>query len=182
MSHRPFSPGSLLPAFAAFAALVLPSACSYSTRGGDASVAVITGDATYNSTEDFDVKIEQMAYPLTFPAADGGKVDVSFDVTIKNLTKEPVKVRTITLQSMSGSAYQLETRRRQYDKTIAAGATEKLQFWAPALVTTTTLDTRAPLVVRAMLDLNVNDETRHETFNREVNGSIAAGVRVGGTR
>ena len=173
-SKSPRSPFTLHPSlFTLLLLLTLGFGCS--SRNGDASVSMITGDADYSSTEDYDVKIVQAAAPMSFPA-DKGSIDVNFEITIKNLRQEPVTIDRISLQSIGGSAYSLDTSSRQYKRTIAAGATETFKFWAPARVDIH-FDANAPLVVRAVVDTITNGATERETFNREVNGRV--GVAMG---
>ena len=149
--------------------------CSSHSRDGN--ISMITGDADYSSSDDYDVKIVQAASPMSFPKADKGSVDVNFEITITNRHPEAVTIDRISLQSIGGSVYRLDTSSRQYKRSIAAGATETFKFWAPARVEGTTFDAKAPLVVRAVVDTVINGATSRETFNREVNGRV--GVAVG---
>jgi len=184
MKHRPISvlagsrrPFSLHPS--PFILLILVTSLTFgcSSHGGDAGVSVITGDADYSSSDNYDVKIVQAASPMSFPKADKGSIDVDFEITIKNRLTEPVTIDRISLQSIGGSVYRLDTSSRQYKRSIAAGATETFKFWAPARVEGTTFDAKAPLVVRAVVDTIINGATQRETFNRQVNGRV--GVAVG---
>ena len=160
--------------------LLILAACSGSYRG--AGVATSFGDPTYSSNDNYDVKIVQTASPMSFPKADKGAIDVKFDITIKNLQPKPVKIERISLQSMSGSLYRLETSTRKYETEIPAGGSYTFKFWAPARVTDTVIEAKAPMVVRALVD-TVMDETRtREVFNREVNDGIVVGGRIGGNR
>src|SRR5258708_39882968 len=83
------------------------------SRNGDASLSMITGDADYSSSEEYDVKIVQAASPMSFPKADRGSIDVNFEITIKNLHQDPVTIDRISLQSISGSVYRLDPSGRQ---------------------------------------------------------------------
>jgi hypothetical protein len=157
--------------------LLLTLGFGCSSHNTDGGISMITGDADYSSSNEYDVKIVQAASPMSFPKADRGSIDVNFEITIKNLHQEPVTIDRISLQSIGGSVYRLDTSSRQYKKEIAAGATEIFKFWAPARVEGTTFDAKAPLVVRAVVDTIINGATQRETFNREVNGRV--GVAVG---
>ena len=95
--------------------------------------------------------------------------------------KKPVLIDRISLQSMSGSLYRLETSSRQYKQTIAAGGEYKFKFWAPARVQDTVFEAKAPMVVRALVDTIVDETRTREVFNRQVNDGIAIGGRVGGS-
>jgi hypothetical protein len=140
---------------------------------------VVTGDADFSSTDQYDLTIAQTASPMSFPNADQGKIDVAFDITFRNASKKAVLVDRISLQSMGGSLYRLDTSSRKFRKAIEPGQTFTFKFWAPAQVTSTTFDARAPMVVRAVIDTEVDGEKARELFNRQVNGTIAIGA---GTR
>ncbi len=173
MKLRPF-------ALSFLAAILATLTVSCASHFGGAGVATTFGDADYSSNDDYDVKIVQSAYPMSFPKADKGSIDVSFDITIRNHMKKPVLIDRISLQSMSGSLFRLETSSRQYKQTIAAGGEYKFKFWAPARVQGTMFDSRAPMVVRAMVDTVVDDVQTREVFNREVNDSIGVAAQFGG--
>ena len=156
---------------------LLTLGCASRDSGIDA--AFVTGDATYSSTDAYDLKIAQTAAPMSFPKADKGSIDVNFDITIRNASPKPVTIDRISLQSMGGSLYRLDTSSRQYKLEIAAGQTHTFKFWAPAHVSDTTIEARAPMVVRALVDTIVDGQSAREVFNREVNGSFAIGARAG---
>lgn len=140
------------------------------------AVTMNTGQADFDSTDKLRFEIEQTAFPMTF-AADRGATDVSFRITITNRLAAPVTVKRLTLQSMGGSSFRLETSSRKFNKTIAPGAKESFKYWAPAVATDLT-NTRVPLVVRTTVDA-VTDGTRiREVFNRRVNDEVSIDVGV----
>ena len=170
----------LRPLFALLALPFFTLACASSsnTIGGAASF----GDADYSSSDDYDVKIVQTANPMSFPRADDGRLDVSFDITIKNLRTEPVTIERISLQSMSGRSYTLETSTRKYERAIPAGGTETFKYWTHARVDGTVLEASAPMVVRALVDTVIGDGKQRETFNREVHNGYVIGAQISGSR
>src|SRR5205807_326192 len=121
MKLRPF-------ALSFLATILATLTVSCASHFGGAGVATTFGDSDYSSNDEYDVKIVQSAYPMSFPKADKGSIDVSFDITIRNHMKKPVLIDRISLQSMSGSLYRLETSSRQYKQTIAAGGEYKFKF------------------------------------------------------
>ena len=150
--------------------LAFSLSCSNSTR--TAGLTLNTGEANFDSTDKLRFEIEQTAFPMTF-AADRGATDVSFRITITNRLSAPVTVKRLTLQSMSGSSFRLETSSRKFDKTIAPGAKESFKYWAPAVATDLTANTRLPLVVRTTVDA-VTDGTRiREVFSRRLNDEVS---------
>src|ERR1700674_1224177 len=107
MTHRPLS--------VLFLVLVTSFALACASNSRDAGISMITGDADYSSSDSYDVKIVQAASPMSFPKADKGSIDVDFEITIKNRLTEPVTIDRISLQSIGGSLYRLETSSRKYE-------------------------------------------------------------------
>jgi hypothetical protein len=103
-------------------------------------------------------------------------VDVKFEVAVKNRTQTPVTIEHIALQSVGAGDYQIPPRSRPFHKTIAPGAEQKFEFWATAQVGDTTIGTKAPLTMRAMLTLKDPQGQRTESFIRRVNGRVAVGI------
>jgi len=155
----------------AFALLV--AACG-TTR--DAQISATTGDPVYDSTDKVRFEIEQTAHPMTF-SGDKGKVDVSFRITLTNRFPTPITVKRLTLQSMGGGVFRLETTSRKFDTTIAPGAKESFKFWASAIATDQITGTRAALIVRSTVDALQGDTRIHEVFNRRVNDQF--GIAIG---
>ena len=146
--------------------------CGTAQIGG---LSATTGDTDYDSTNKLRFQIEQTSHPMTFPA-DNGKVDVSFRITIANELPSPITIRRLTLQSMGGGVFRLETSSRKYNATIAPHASESFKFWAPAIATDLTQGTRAPLVVRTTVDGMEGENRIHEVFNRRVNDEVSIGI------
>src|SRR5258708_32120124 len=123
-SRRPFtlhsSPFTLL-------ILVTSLTLGCASHGGDAGVSVITGDADYSSSDNFDVKIVQAASPMSFPKADKGSIDVNFEITIKNRLTEPVTIDRISLQSIGGPGYLPATPARPEKQRIAPARPEAIK-------------------------------------------------------
>ena len=127
-----------------------------------------------DSTRDFSFDVVQTADP---PIMGGfTRIDVPFQITIGNKTDVPVKVERIGLQSFEAGDYQIPFRSRPFEKVIAPGAKEKFEFWANAVVTDPILGTRAPLVLRTMVDFTSVNGNRHEVFVRNVNGRVGFGA------
>jgi len=160
------------------ALLLLLVGCSGATvNQGD--VALSTGDADYDSTDKLRFNIEQTSHPMMF-AGDKNRTDVSFRITITNKAAAPITVKRISLQSMGGSSYRLDTQTRKFNKTIAPQAEESFKFWASAIATDTTMATRAPLVVRTTVDGVEGGETPlRAVFNRRVNDEFGIAVSSG---
>jgi len=151
---------------------LLALACG-SVKSG--SVSAITGDADYDSTDKMRFEIEQTSSPMTF--ATDARTDISFRVTITNLDKEPITVKRLTLQSMAGSSYHLETSSRKFDTRIEPKGMQSFKYWAPAVANDTNLiNARGPLVVRTTVEGTAGGMKIREVFNRRVNGQVSIGV------
>ena len=87
-----------------------------------------------STTTDFRVTIEQKSAAMSMATAVDNNtpvapVDIDYAIAITNKTKDPVTVRHITLLYRDPERA-IPRRTRNYDKTIAPGATEKVDdFW-----------------------------------------------------
>jgi len=149
------------------------AACSGTTNTG--GIAVVTGDADYDSTDKLRFEIEQTSHPMMF-AANKGSTDVSFRITIANRSPDPITIKRISLQSMGGSTYRLDTQTRKFNQKIAPQARESFKFWASAIATDLTMETRTPLVLRATVEGFEGETPVRAVFNRRVNDEITVGV------
>ena|SRR5207253_7336747 len=147
--------------------------CSNNTR--IAGLTMINGEADFDSTDKLRFEIEQTAFPMTF-AADRGATDVSFRITITNRMTAPLTVKRLTLQSTAGSSFRLETSSRKFDKTIAPAAKESFKYWAPAVASDLTANTRVPLVVRTTVDAVTEGTRIREVFSRRLNDEVSIDV------
>ena len=147
-----------------------------SVGNGDAQLAVATADAYYDSTDKLRFEIEQTSHPMMLGVGSDSRADVSFRITITNKTKAPVTVNRLTLQSIGGSIYAVDTTRRKFNTKIAPQARESFKFWATARATDRRLETDVPLVIRTTVDGLEGDEPLHAVFNRRVNGVASIGI------
>ncbi|HMC20234.1 MAG TPA: hypothetical protein VKL19_00145 [Thermoanaerobaculia bacterium] len=149
------------------------AACSGTMNTG--GIATVTGDADYDSTDKLRFEIEQMSHPMMF-AGNKGSTDVSFRITIANKVAVPVTIKRISLQSMGGSTYRLDTQTRKFNQKIAPQAKESFKFWASAIATDLTMETHVPLVVRATVEGLEGETPIRAVFNRRVNDEMTVGV------
>jgi hypothetical protein len=154
-----------------------------SVNDGTVGAAFQTGDATYSSNEAYDVKIVQTAYPMSLGRQENrvDTADVSFEIEFTNHSDKAVKINRISLESMGGSHYRLETSTRKFERNVAVGEKVTFKYWAKAVTESTTFGVHAPLVVRALIDTVVDGNEQRELFNREVNPSAVMGVATGRT-
>jgi hypothetical protein len=148
--------------FVLVTSLTLGLACS--SQPGDAGG--IKHDADYSSSNDYDVRVVHTSSSMVVGKANPGSIDAVFVIVIKNRGEQPVTVERISLQSIRGS-YFLDNSSHLYQRTIAAGGSERFSYAAPAHVAST-VDTFGPVVVQAVVDTTVNGARQRETFNRQV--------------
>jgi hypothetical protein len=144
--------------------------------GGSGASATIAGDVANDSTDDFDVSVEQAESP-SLPARGITTIDVQYLITIGNRTKVPVTVERITLQSIGNSAFEIPTRSRPFQTAIAPGEKKPFRFWAAANVTDPSV-IRDPAIIRLEVTAKSDEDgtQRKESFMRRVNGRVAVGI------
>jgi hypothetical protein len=150
-----------------------------SVDNGNAS-AVIAGDTQSDTTSDFDITIDQVSAPMAMPTSANDRtpvapLDIEYAITITNRTKEPVKVKHITLSTPNGP-FEIETRMRNFNEEIAPGDAKKVDFWARADVRDANLGAKTPALVRAIIQFEGPQGKRTESFMRDVNGRFGAGI------
>jgi hypothetical protein len=159
--------------------LLLAAACTTSlSRSTDSSAVGVTAVAANQSESEsakgLDVDITQPDSPPLFPNATTANVRYVFKIA--NRGTEPATIKRITVWSNGGS-YDLDPlSSRTFNKTIAPGATEELQFWAKAINLDPGLGLSGPMSVRAEIRFQEPSGDRKATFVRDVGGRIGVGV------
>jgi hypothetical protein len=169
--------------FFAIGLLVLLAGCagnmaSVDTGGGVTLAAA--GDTQADTTTDFDVAIEQTSASMAMPTSANDRtpvapLDIKYAISVTNNTKEAVTLRHITLSSPDGP-FVIENSMRNYKKTIAPGATEKVDFWARAQAADANVGASTPALVRTMIEFEGPQGKRTESFMRNVNGRLGVGI------
>lgn len=149
-------------------------------NGGGGPTFVAATDAQSDTTDDFEVVVDQAAAPMAMPVSKDDRtpvapLDIKYAITITNRTKDPVTVRHIALSSPEGP-FVIETRRRNYKQEIAPGGTAKVDFWARAQARDANLGAATPSLVRTIIEFESPQGKRSESFMRRVNGAFGAGI------
>jgi hypothetical protein len=167
---------------ATIALLLLFCACSGTTTMSRDNVTVAAaGDIERQTTEDFDVSIEQTAAPMAMPvgandSSPNAPLDVQYGITIGNRTAQTVTVKKIALSTAPG-LFTFPVTQREFKTSIAPGASGHVEFWATGTARDANIGANAPTVLRARITLETSGGgTRTETFLRRVNGAVSAGV------
>jgi hypothetical protein len=167
----------------AIGAVILFAGCagnvaSVDTGGGVTFAAA--GDTQADTTTDFEVKVDQTTASMAMPTSRNDRtpvapLDIKYAISITNNTKDPVTLRHITMSSPDGP-FVIELRPRSYNKKIAPGATEQVDFWARATVADANVGAATPSLVRTMIEFEGPQGKRTESFMRNVNGRFGAGI------
>jgi len=147
--------------------------------GGGVTLAG-AGDTQADTTGDFDVRVEQTSASMAMPTSANDRtpvapLDVKYAISVMNMTNAPVTLRRITLSTPEGP-FVIRTTSRNYKKTIAPGATEKVDFWAQATAADANVGAATPALVRTMIEFESSQGKRTESFMRNVNGRFGAGI------
>jgi hypothetical protein len=158
-------------------ALVCPLACTASIdRSSDNfDGTLVVGDTESDSTDLLDFTIEQTETPPAMPGTR--RVQGRFDLTLTNRSAVPVTVRRISMQSAGDGPVQVSQARRNFNRVIAPGATEKFALYAFMEPQNTRLGPDAPVVTRTTVTLvSETGEDKDEYFMRRLNGLAALAV------
>jgi hypothetical protein len=162
--------------FAGILSLLILTGCVSGTIANNGrDIEGFTGDAT-ESTDDFDVQIEQTTTPMVMPGTIPGPVDVKYSITVANRTKEPIHLSQVDLRSVGGETPRIDVTTRKFNKTIEPGAKATLEYWATVHVRDATIGAAGPMVIRTQLHLEAGEAKRLESFTRRVNGRLSIGV------
>ena len=160
--------------------LLVGCAGNMASVGNGRDNAVLAGDAQSDTTDDFDVAIEQVSAPMAMPASPGDRtpvapLDIKYAITIMNRTKDPITVKHIALSTPNGP-FEIETRTRNFNEEIAPGGSKKVEFWARAQARDANLGAATPALVRMIVQFEGSQGKRTESFMRDVNGRFGAGI------
>jgi hypothetical protein len=156
--------------------LFLTACVSGTIANNGRDIEALTGDDSAQSTNDFDVEIEQVTTPMAMPSAIPGPVDVKYAITVANRTTAPIHLSQVDLQSVGGESPQIDVMTRKFNKTIEPGAKATFEYWATVHVRDATIGAAGPMVIRTRLHLNAGETKRQESFTRRVNGRLSIGV------
>ena len=163
--------------FLALSALLLCSACAVvgTSTGGSHTAMGVVGDSDGSTTDKIEFAIEQSDTPV-----EGRQFDVSvrFDMELKNTTSQPLRLRRISLESLGEGPVTIRPTRWSYDKTIAPGKSETIEFWAKGVAQDWHLASDAPIFTRSTVLFEEEDgEPTEALFTRRVNGRFFVAVR-----
>jgi hypothetical protein len=162
--------------------LALFSACSGMTSmGTDTATLTAAGDIQRETTQDFEVSVEQISTPMAMSTSSSDRtpvtpLDVQYAITVTNHTSEPVTIKRIALSTPPGP-FSIPVTQRSFKTPIAPGASEQVEFWATGNARDANAGANAPTIVRTRITFETSGGTkRSESFLRRVNGAFSVGV------
>ena len=164
------------------ASLLLLAGCAGTTSlGTNEATLTATGDIQSETTQDFDVSVEQIATPMAMPASSDDRtpaapLDVQYAITVANHTPQTVTIKRVSLSTPPGP-FTIPVTQRSFKTSIAPGANERIEFWATGNARDASAGAKAPTIIRTRILFETSDGAkRTETFLRRVNGAFSLGV------
>lgn len=158
-----------------FPALLLLIAVGCASTPDNPETSLLSSSTENGTTTDFDVSIDQTNQPVLIGSQE--TLDFKYAVEFRNQTSSPVTLKRINVTSMGAAPVRIANTTRAFDKTIAPGATETVDFWATALIEDFTQGNRLPVTVRLRTTVrDANGKDRTETFTRRVAAEYVVGL------
>lgn len=132
------------------------------------SVLVLAGCATALKIPAPDIQFAQLVGPdeLNWPAE--GPIEMQFAMKVANRADEAITLRQIQIESTGdGGPYAVQREQYYFNREIAGGATEVIEFWADAYAFSgrgRQLDARAPVTIRGVAFFEAPSGNFRRTF------------------
>jgi hypothetical protein len=149
--------------------LILMAACAGTHKATNGQAYAVAHGGLPTTTTDFYVRVEQTsAPPMAIPRSESDPrtatpIDVKYAVAITNKTKDAVTVRHVTL-SCRDRYFMIPRSTRNFNKAIAPGATEKMDFWVSANAPGAEVTIITPGSIGAVIEFEGPQGTRTESF------------------
>lgn len=131
-------------------------------------VLTLAGCATAMKIPAPEIQFAQLVGPdeLNWPAE--GPIEMQFAMTVANRAEEPIKLRQIQIESTGdGGPYAVQREQYLFNRQIAPGTTEVIEFWADAYAFRgrgRQLDARAPVTIRGVAFFEAPSGNFRRTF------------------
>jgi hypothetical protein len=126
-------------AIAAFVVLVLAAGCSSGSSGARASLAKLVRPGI--------LLVQTSGVPIAARHSNGN-LSVHYAMRVENLADETIKLRQVTVQSISEGAYSVEPTSRPFNLAIEPKQKGEVQFWATAQPSGTLIGANGPVTLR----------------------------------
>lgn len=98
-----------------------------------------------------------------------GGLNVQYAVRVTNHADEAIKLRRVTVQSMSEGAYHVGPHSVAYDLTVAPQQAQDVQFWAPAQTGSSLVGANGPVTLRVTCEFQSQYGAFQQIVTRVVN-------------
>jgi len=97
-------------------------------------------------------------------------MSVRFAVRVENPSKEQIRLRRVTIESLTEGAYHIAPYSQPFNVLVAAARHEEVQFWAPARTGLSVVGANGPVTLRVVCDFDDHKgEKIHQVVTRVVN-------------
>lgn len=119
-----------------------------------------------------EVQVVQLsAQPSVAEHVTGG-VPIDFGVAITNHADIPITLKRINIQSMGSGGYNVPPTSRPFDKVIAPGATEQVEFWVGANAPPSVAGVNGAVAIRAIAQFDSPKGAFQNTSVHQVEGLL----------
>jgi hypothetical protein len=99
-----------------------------------------------------------------------GGMSVQFSVRVENPSKDEIRLRRVTIESLTEGAYHIAPYSLPFDVAVAAAKHENVQFWAPARTGLSVVGANGPVTLRVVCDFDsLSGDKIHQVVTRVVN-------------
>ncbi|HEX2062235.1 MAG TPA: hypothetical protein VHK90_15970 [Thermoanaerobaculia bacterium] len=98
-----------------------------------------------------------------------GGLNIQYGVRVTNHSDETIKLRRVTVQSMSEGAYHVGPHSVAYDLTVPPHQAQDVQFWAPAQTGRSLVGANGPVTLRVTCEFDSQYGRFQEIVTRVVN-------------
>ena len=147
-------------AIAASVVLVLVAGCSTGSSGASASRAKIA--------EPEILLVQTSNVPIAARHSDG-MLSIHYALRVENRAEETIKLRQVTVQSVSEGAYTVSPTSRPFDVAIEAKQKEEVAFWVAASPSGSIVGANGPVMLRVTCQFESPEGKFQHVVMRRVN-------------
>ena len=117
-----------------------------------------------------DILIEQVSsVPAVARHVEGG-IPVRYQLRVENKSKEPITMKSVTVNSMGYGAYRVETTSRPFQTVVAPDNFQVVEFWVPAFIDNASImGANGPVTLRLAVQFDSPVGQFQEVVTRQVN-------------
>jgi len=116
--------------------------------------------------------VQTSGVPIAARHTDG-MLSIHYALRVENLADETIKLRRVTVQSISDGAYYVDSTSRPFDVAIEPQQKEEVQFWVAARPAGTIVGANGPVTMRVTCQFDSRDGRFQHIVMRVVNDRTA---------